>query len=72
MKYVGSDGSMMRRGEVLGVVVRDIYVAGCLKDKEVSLFDSVANPVETHVHGATATLFDGVIGNAGGAGVIRL
>ena len=63
---------MDRGGKVFGVVVGDVDVAGCPKNIELSLFDAVADPIETHVHGSTATLFDDVIGYAVGACIVRL
>ena len=57
---------------MFGVIVGDVDVAGCPEDVELVLFDAVAYPVETHVHCTAAALFDSVIGNAIGAGVVGL
>ena len=57
---------------MFGVVVGDIDVAGGPENVEVVLADAVADPVETHVHGATAFLFDRVVGNTGSTGIVGL
>ena len=72
MKNGGASKSMDGGSEVLGEVVGDVDVAGCPEYVELVLFDSVADPVETHVHGSAAALFDGVIGYAVGACVVGL
>ena len=41
-------------------------------DDELALLYSVLDPVETHVDGFGAPLFDGGIGNAGGTCIVRL
>jgi hypothetical protein len=38
----------------------------------LALEDLVTNPIETHVHGFGAFLFDIVVGNAGGSAVVSL
>ena len=67
-----SDGAVIRGGEVFGVVVGEVNVARCPKNVEVTLADAVADPVETHVHGAAAFLFDCVIGDTIGACIVGL
>lgn len=57
---------------VLGEVVRLIGFARSPVDLKLELIDPVADPVETHVHGAGAALFDRVIGNAFGTFIIGL
>ena len=55
---------------VFGVVVSFVDAARAPVDDELALFDSVADPVETHVNGAGALLLDVLIGNATGGRVI--
>ena len=57
---------------VLGEVVGQIVGAAAPVDEELAFGDAVFDPVEAHVDGFGAALFDSVIGNAGGAGVIGL
>lgn len=57
---------------MFGVVVGKVFVALAPVDKEVALTDAVSYPIETHVHGLGAALFDGVVADAGGAGVVGL
>jgi hypothetical protein len=55
-------------GEIIGKVV----AAASPVNVEVALFDSVLDPIESHVDGFGSSLFDGAIGNARGAGVVSL
>jgi hypothetical protein len=48
----------MSGGEVLCKVVTSIALAGFPVDFELALFDSIAYPVESHVHCTRALLFD--------------
>ena len=48
-------------GEVVGIVV----LAAFPVDSELTLSDSVADPIEPHVHGFGAFGFDRVVGNSG-------
>jgi len=57
---------------VLCVVVGEVVVAFAPVDKEVALADAVSNPIEPHVHGFRAALFDGVVTDAGGTCVVGL
>ena len=52
------------------VVIAFVVGAGAPVDKELTLVDTVTNPVEAHFHGAGTFLFDGVIGDAGCGGVV--
>ena len=42
------------------------------KNVKLSLPHAVANPIETHVNGFGAFLFDGIVGNARGRAVVGL
>jgi len=57
---------------VLGEVVSEIALTFGPVDEELALTNAVAYPVELHVHGFGATLFHGVIGDAGGCTVVCL
>ena len=57
---------------MFGVVVGKVFVALAPVDKEVALTDAVSYPIETHVHGLGAALFDGVVADAGGTCVVGL
>ena len=63
---------MMGRGMMLGKIVGGIVGAAPPINEKFALFDSVLDPIEAHVEGARAALFDGLVGNAGGAGVVSL
>ena len=54
------------RRMVLGGVVGQIVGATAPVDEELALGDVVFDPVEAHVDGFSAALFDSVVGNAGG------
>jgi hypothetical protein len=41
-------------------------------DKELAFGDAVFDPVEAHVNGFGATLFDSVVGYAGSTGIVSL
>jgi hypothetical protein len=63
---------MMFWGVVLCEVIGKVGFAGLPMDAEVALADTVAYPIETHVDCFRAALFDGIIDNAMGTGVIGL
>ena len=54
--------------EVVGQIVSTVSPV----DIELPLFDAVFDPVKTHIHCFGSSLFDGVVGNAGGASVVSL
>ena len=62
----------MGGSEVFGIIVGNVDVAGCPENVEVALADAITDPVEAHVHGAAAFLFDGVIDYTVCACVVRL
>ncbi len=54
---------MSLRVEVLREVIGQVFVGIDVSDSELSLTCAISNPVESHVHGFGAPLFDGVGGN---------
>ena len=40
--------------------------------EKLALFDAIADPVKAHVHGFRTSLFDGAVGDSGGAGIVGL
>ena len=61
---------MMRWRMMLGEVVGFVETSFLPVDVELSLTDTVADPVVAHVDGFGAFLLDGVIGNAGSGGIV--
>ena len=57
-------GLMMGGGMVLGGIVSVVHGPRFPVHPELSLPDSVPDPIEAHVHGFGSALFDSVIGNA--------
>ena len=57
---------------MLGEVVGFVETAFFPMNKELPLAYAVANPVEAHVDGFRALLFDSVVGDAGGGTVVGL
>ncbi len=55
----------MRCWAMLGEVVAEVFSAGPPVDDELVLLDSIANPVETHVHCAGFALLEGVVCDSG-------
>jgi hypothetical protein len=55
----------MRCWVMLGEVVAEAFSAGSPVDDELVLLDSIANPVETHVHCAGFALLEGVVCDSG-------
>ena len=65
-------GLMVSGRMVLGKIVGPVSGTGPPEDVEVALARAVAKPVEAHINGFGATLFDGVIDNATGGVVVGL
>jgi hypothetical protein len=63
---------MMFWGVVFGEVIGKVGFAGLPMDAEVPLADTVAYPIEAHVDSFGSALFDGIVDDAMGAGVIGL
>ncbi len=55
---------MSLRVEVLREVNGQVFVGIDVNKSELSLTCAISNPVESHVHGFGAPLFDGVGGNS--------
>jgi hypothetical protein len=54
----------MGGGMMLGKVVGEIVFTGTPMDDELTLLDSIADPVETHVNCFGSALLDCLVGNA--------
>jgi hypothetical protein len=63
---------VMGEGMMLGKLVGEIDFTGTPMDDELTLFDSIADPVETHVNCFGSALFDCFVGNASGTGIVSL
>ena len=57
---------------MFGEVICEIFGAFSPVDEKMPLFDAITDPIKSHVHGLGASLFDGVVANAGGACVVSL
>ena len=57
---------------MFGEVVGQVVCAFSPMDEKMSLFDAIANPVETHIHGFGSALFDSFVANASCAGIVGL
>ena len=68
----GSLLDVMRGRMVLGVVVGKILLARFPMHSELSLFHTVSDPIEAHVHSLGAFGLDSVIGNAFSCGIVCL
>ena len=62
----------MRGRVVFRVVVGKILGALAPMDEEMALADTIAYPIEAHIHGFGAALFDGVIYDTCCTGIVRL
>ena len=71
-KIAGAHATMVCWRVMFGEVVGEIVGAAAPVDDELALADAVADPVETHVDGLGAALFDGVVYDPGGAVVVYL
>jgi hypothetical protein len=57
---------------LLGVIIGKIVCSGPPVDQELPLAGPVLDPVESHVDGLGSFLFDGVVGESFGSGVMDL
>jgi len=62
--------NVMRRGEVLAVVVSLVELAFAPENVKLALADSIADPIVAHVDGLGAFLFDSVVRDADGSAVV--
>jgi hypothetical protein len=60
----------MRSGMMFSKVIGFVKSAGFPIDMELALADTVANPVQAHIDGFGAFLFDSIIGNASSSAVV--
>jgi len=51
-------------------VVTKIFCSWFPVDDELALLDPVSDPIEAHIHRSGLSLFEGVVGDARGSGVI--
>ena len=66
-KISGTHETVMGRRMVFGEVIGQIVFSTGPVDEEFAFADTIFDPVKTHVDGFGAPLFDGVVGDAGGA-----
>jgi hypothetical protein len=59
-----SHSAMMFRWMMFSEIVAVVAFAGPPVNEELSLADTVTNPVKSHVHGFGSFLFDGIVGDA--------
>ena len=57
---------------VFGEVIRQVQEAFVPKDSELVLKNAILNPIKFHVVGFGAALFDGLVGDSRGSGVVNL
>lgn len=62
--------TVMRWGKMLGIVVREIASSRFPLNDKLAILDAVLEPIETHVYGFGALLFDSVIEDAPGHAVV--
>lgn len=63
---------VVSRGVMFCEVIGKVVCAFLPVYDELALIDMIANPLEAHVNGLGLALFDGIVGNAGGAEVVCL
>jgi hypothetical protein len=63
---------MVSWGVMFGVVIGQIVTARAPVDAEVVLSDLTFDPVKAHVHGLVSFLFDSVVGETCGGGIVCL
>ena len=72
MQVSGAHRLVVFGREVFGVVVGQIFVARSPMDTKLTLADTISHPVKAHVDGFGAALFDRVVDDTSGAGVVYL
>ena len=63
---------MVHGGVMLGTVIIQVLVAWCPVVAEVFLGVAASEPPEAHVHGFEHLVHHGLVGHAGGSGVVAL
>ena len=53
-------------------VICEVFGAFSPVDEKLALFDAISDPIKSHVHCFGTTLFDGLVADAGCAGVVGL
>ena len=72
MQEDGAHEPMVTRRMVLREVVAQVFGPWAPVNEKLALFDSVLDPVKTHVHGLGAFLLDSVVGKTYGCRVVGL
>jgi hypothetical protein len=57
---------------MIHMTVSKVYRAGLSVDEELALPDMILDPIKMHIHGFGSFLFDHVIGESCGSGIIGL
>ena len=57
---------------MFGEVVSEVVGTAPPVHEELPLFDTIFDPVKTHIHGFGSSLFHGAVCDAGGTGVVCL
>ena len=70
MQVEWTHAAMVLGGVMLGIIIGFVCLTGLPINHEFSLADLVSDPEEAHVHGFGALLFDGIVGNASGCGIV--
>jgi hypothetical protein len=61
---------MVRRRVMFGKVIRFVHASFSPLYSKLALSDSIADPIEPHVHSFRTFLFNGIVNNPGGCAVI--
>ncbi len=56
--------------QVFREVISDVEIGANVRNDELTLSNAVTNPMKTHIDGLGASLLDGIVGDADGAGVV--
>jgi len=71
-KVCGTHSPVVAGRMVFGVIITQIFGSRAPVDEELFLAHAVLDPVEAHVDGFGPFLFDCVVGETGGGGVVGL
>ena len=72
MEVLGANGLVMSSWVMLGKVISFVCGSWFPEDVEVTLTNSIFNPIETHVNSLRVFHFDSVISNTDGSAVVSL